>query len=73
MDHLASTSTEDVDEDITYDPTSYEKIGFRINTPPPDFWKDDETKAKMCHSSEQNPDHSRLKMILTCLAKYLMG
>jgi len=50
VDRVASASTDSTaNEDTTYDPTPYEKVGFRITTPPPTFWKDDSSKEKLCH------------------------
>ena len=62
VEQVASASTDSAaDEDTTYDPTPYEKVGFRITTPPPTFWKDDSSKEKLCHhqstSDRNSTDH----------------
>jgi len=47
-----TSATATVDED-TYDPTPYDKVGFRINTPPPSFWNDDQKGRINQHSSDE--------------------
>lgn len=46
-------ATIDDDKDTTYDPTPYEKVGFRINTPPPTFWNDEDDKKNLNMKQEQ--------------------
>ena len=57
VDQVASDATA-IDED-TYDPIPYDKLGLRINTPPPSFWNDDQNEALTQHpSNEQQPNPS---------------
>ena len=59
VEQVASASTDSIaDEDTTYDPTPYEKVGFRITTPPPTFWKDDSSKEKLCHHQSTSDRNS---------------
>ena len=59
VEQVASASTDSTaDEDTTYDPTPYEKVGFRITTPPPTFWKDDSSKEKLCHHQSTSDRNS---------------
>ena len=41
---LSPTKDSSVEEDLEYEPTPYDKIGFRMGTPPPSFWKSSEEK-----------------------------
>jgi len=57
VDQVASDATA-IDED-TYDPIPYDKLGLRVNTPPPSFWNDDQKEALTQHpSNEQQPNPS---------------
>jgi len=49
-----SLATASVDEDV-YNPTPYEEIGFRIDTPPPSFWNDDHNGRLNQHASNEQP------------------
>ena len=40
-------ATIDEEKNTSYDPTPYENVGFRINTPPPTFWNDEDDKKNL--------------------------
>ena len=54
MERMAQDNdNDDPDDGITYDPTQYENLKYRVDTPPPE-WEEDELKE----NSKCNPQNS---------------
>ena len=40
-DEIKISKTEEVDDGITYEPTPYDMLGYRMGSPPPEWTKDE--------------------------------